>query len=172
MWLFISFYPLIWKKGSEIKMQLKASLKIFIYLIGGQSLHNTVVAPATHQHRSVMCTHVSHHLEPPSHLPPHPNPLGYPRAPNLSALLHASNLHWSSIVHMEIYTFQCKNLQAFENQISHNSKTSVDTHQWHKKMNVHMKQITGKPCPQNPEQENQFWKFWDENEKTETKHRE
>ena len=31
--------------------------------------------------------------------------LGCPRAPALSALLHASNLHWSSILHMVIYNF-------------------------------------------------------------------
>ena len=83
-------------------------------------------------HTSTQISHVYmcvQPLEPPSHLPLHPIPLGYPRAPTLSAPLHASNLHWSSIVHMEIYMFQCKNLQAFENQISHNSKTSVDTYQ-------------------------------------------
>ena len=31
------------------------------------------------------------------HISAHPIPLGCPRAPALSALLHASNLHWSSI---------------------------------------------------------------------------
>ena len=34
------------------------------------------------------------HPEPPSHLPPHPIPLGHPRAPALSTLSHASNLDW------------------------------------------------------------------------------
>ena len=126
----LSFYPHIWKKGSEIKMQLKGFfLKKSIYLIGAQSLHNSVVARATRQYRSAMCAHVSHHLEPPSHFPPHPIPLGCPRTLTLSALLLASNLHWSSIVHMVIYMFQCKNFQAFEYQIAHNSKTSVDTYQ-------------------------------------------
>ena len=48
----------------------------------------------------------------PSHLPPHPIPLGCPRAPALSALLHASNLHWSSVLHMVIYTFQCCSLKS------------------------------------------------------------
>ena len=42
-----------------------------------------------------------------AHLPPHPSPLGSPRAPALSALLHASNLNWSSILHMVINIFQC-----------------------------------------------------------------
>ena len=50
-----------------------------------------------------MCSHP----ESPSHLPPHPIPLGCPRAPTLDALLHASNLHWSSVLHMVIYMFQC-----------------------------------------------------------------
>ena len=53
------------------------------------------------------------HSETPSHLPPHPIPLGCPRAPALSALLHASNLHWSSILHVVIYMFQCYSLKSF-----------------------------------------------------------
>ena len=39
--------------------------------------------------------------------PPHPIPLGCPRAPALGALLHAYNLHWSSILNVVIYMFQC-----------------------------------------------------------------
>ena len=44
-------------------------------------------------------------MYPPPHseslyLPPHPIPLGGPRALALGALLQASNLHWSSILHM------------------------------------------------------------------------
>ena len=39
------------------------------------------------------CTCVLH-PEPPSHLPPHPIPLGHPSAPALSTLSHASNLDW------------------------------------------------------------------------------
>ena len=60
-------------------------------LIGGQSLHNTVVIPATHRHESVMGAHMSPCPEPLSHLPLHPIPLSCPRALALSALLHASN---------------------------------------------------------------------------------
>ena len=52
------------------------------------------------------CTCVPH-SEPPSHLPPHPIPLGHPCAPVLSTLSHASNLDWWSISHMIIYMFQC-----------------------------------------------------------------
>ena len=50
--------------------------------------------------------------EPHSHLPPHPIPLGCPRALSLSALLHASNLYWSSILHMVIYMLQCHSLKS------------------------------------------------------------
>ena len=46
-------------------------------------------------------------LNTPSHLLPHPIPLGCPSALALSAQLHALNLHWSSILHMVIYMFQC-----------------------------------------------------------------
>ena len=38
---------------------------------------------------------MSPHPEP--HLPPHPVPLGCPRALALGALLHASNLHWGHV---------------------------------------------------------------------------
>ena len=50
--------------------------------------------------------------EPPSRLPPHPIPLGCPRAPALSARLHASNLDWSSILRIVIYMFQCYSLKS------------------------------------------------------------
>ena len=52
------------------------------------------------------------HLEPPSHLPPHPIPQGCPSAPALSALFHASTFDWSSISHMVIYMFQCYSLKS------------------------------------------------------------
>ena len=48
----------------------------------------------------------------PSHLPPHPIPLGCPRALALGALLHTSNLRWPSILHMVTYTFQCYSLKS------------------------------------------------------------
>ena len=57
------------------------------------------------------CTCVSH-PEYPSHLPPHPIPLGCPSAPTLSALFHAWNLDWQSISHMVIYMFQCYSLKS------------------------------------------------------------
>ena len=57
------------------------------------------------------CTRVSH-SEPPSHLPPHPIPLGCPSALPLSALFDASNLDWRSASHMLIYIFQCYSLKS------------------------------------------------------------
>ena len=48
----------------------------------------------------------------PSYLPPYPINLCCPRAPALSTLLHALNLHWSSILHMVIYMFQCYSLKS------------------------------------------------------------
>ena len=39
----------------------------------------------------------------PSHLPPHPIPLGHPSAPAPSVLYHASNLDWWFVSHMIIY---------------------------------------------------------------------
>ena len=74
--------------------------------------YNIVMALAIHQHKSGTGTHVSPHLKLYSHFSPHPIPLGCPRAPALGALLHASNLPWSSILHMVIYMFQCYSLKS------------------------------------------------------------
>ena len=60
---------------------------------------------ATHQRES----------EAPYHLPPHPLPLGCPRALALGALLHAWNLHWPSILHMVMYMFQYYSLKSSHN---------------------------------------------------------
>ena len=60
-----------------------------------------------HSHESVMGVYVSPHPEPPSHLRPHPIPLGCPSALTLSALFHALSLDWSPILHTVIYMFQC-----------------------------------------------------------------
>ena len=64
---------------------------------------------ATHGHESAMGAHVSPYPEPAFLLLPHPIPLGCPGAPALSALLHAWNLHWSSIF---TYTFQCYSVKS------------------------------------------------------------
>ena len=62
---------------------------------------------AIHQHESAMGVHVFPILKPPSHLPPHPIPLGHPSAPAPSTLSHASNLHLRFVSHVIIYMFQC-----------------------------------------------------------------
>ena len=57
------------------------------------------------------CTCVPH-PEHPSHLPPHPIPLGCPSALALSALFQAWKLDWSYVLHMIIYVFQCYSLKS------------------------------------------------------------
>ena len=52
---------------------------------------------AIHRHESATGAYMYPYPEPFTHLPPHPILLGCPKAPALSALLHALNLHWSSI---------------------------------------------------------------------------
>ena len=52
------------------------------------------------------------HPEPRSHLLPHPIPLGCHSALALGALLHASNLHWSSLLHMVMYMSECYSLKS------------------------------------------------------------
>ena len=75
-------------------------------------LYNIVVVYAIHWHESAHgCTCVPH-LEPPSHLLPHPIPQGHPRAHTLSILSCALNLDWRSISHMIIYMFQCYSLKS------------------------------------------------------------
>ena len=52
------------------------------------------------------CTRVPY-SDPPSHLPPHPIPLGHLSATALRTLYHASNLDWQFISHVIIHMFQC-----------------------------------------------------------------
>ena len=52
------------------------------------------------------------HSEALSNLPPHHIPLRCPRALALDVLLRASNLHWSSILYMVRYMFQCYSLKS------------------------------------------------------------
>ena len=61
---------------------------------------------AIHWHESAMGVHVFPILNPPSHLSPHPIPLGHPSAQALSTLYHASNLDWPFVSHVIIYMFQ------------------------------------------------------------------
>ena len=67
---------------------------------------------ATHQHELATGAHVSPSPEPSSPPTPHPIPLGSPRTPTLSTLVHTLNLHWSSILNMVTYMFQCYSLKS------------------------------------------------------------
>ena len=65
------------------------------------------MAFAIHQHETAARIYVSPHPILLSHLPPHPPvPLDCPRAPALSALLHASIMHWASVLHTVVHMFQ------------------------------------------------------------------
>ena len=70
------------------------------------------MAFATHQHESAMGMHVPSHPAPRPLLPSHPIPLGCSAAPALRALLHASNLHWPSVLHTVMHMFQCYSLKS------------------------------------------------------------
>ena len=76
-------------------------LILICILIWGELLYNIVVVLAIHWHESATG------MLNPSPLPPHPIPLRCSRALALGALIHASNLHWSSVLHVVIYMFQC-----------------------------------------------------------------
>ena len=73
----------------------------------------------------------SPHHETPSQLHPHLIPLCCPRTLALGALLHASDLHWSSILHMVMYTFQCYSLKS-----SHPHLLPLSPKVWHSVSNV------------------------------------
>ena len=88
-------------------------------------IDNIVLLFAICQHESAKGVHMSLHPEPPSHLLPHPIPLGCPRAPALSAPLHASNLYRSSILHTVIYMFQCYALKSSHPCLLHIVQKSV-----------------------------------------------
>ena len=60
-----------------------------------------MLVSAIYQHESVIYMFIYPlPLEPPSHLPPHPTPLGCHRALDLGSLHHTGNSHWQSILHM------------------------------------------------------------------------
>ena len=70
---------------------------------------------AIHGYELALGTHVSPPSwtpPPPRHLRAHPVFPGCHRAPSLGALLHTSELPWSSILHMTTYKFQCYSLKS------------------------------------------------------------
>ena len=83
---------------------------VYLFLTGGQFLHNIVLTSAIHQCESVTGMHMS----PPSRTsllhPPHPTPLGCHRAPDLSSLCHSANFHWLSKFTYVVYMFQSYSL--------------------------------------------------------------
>ena len=89
-----------WVSGS-----LSASCCFFFFFFIIILLYNIVLV-LPYIDESATGVHVFPILNPSSHLPSHPNPLGYPSAPVPSTLSHASNLDWQFISHMIIYMFQ------------------------------------------------------------------
>ena len=88
-------------------------LKFLIILIGGliTLINSIVMVFAIHQHellQAYMCPPIWTPLPPPFL----PYPSGLSRSTSLGALLHASNLQWSSVLHMVIYMFQCYSLKS------------------------------------------------------------
>ena len=74
-------------------------------------LYNTAVGFAIHWHDSATDAHVSPDLNP-LPLPSPPISLGCPNTPAFSALLHASNSHWSPVLHKVIHMLQCYSLKS------------------------------------------------------------
>ena len=98
--------------GYSIFSPFHISHSSFFKLIFSLEDNYNIVGFAIHQYELAAGAHVFLHPETPSHLLSHPIPPSCPRAPALSALLHASELHWSSISHMVIYMLQCFSLKS------------------------------------------------------------
>ena len=87
--------------------KLRKASFLFYYFYYFFLLYNIVlVLPYIDLNPPHECTCVTH-PEPPSHLPPHPIPLGHPSAPAPSTQYHASNLDWRFVSHMILYMLQC-----------------------------------------------------------------
>ena len=54
---------------------------------------------------------MSHPLESPSQLPPHPTPLSC-HSPRMSSLYQEANSHWLSILQAVVYMFPCYSLRS------------------------------------------------------------
>ena len=101
---------------------------LFIYLFFGRLIALPYCGGFCHTLTWIShgCTRILH-PESSSHLPPHPIPQGGPRALALSALFHASNLDWWSILHMVIYMFQCYSLKSSHPHLLPQSLSKVCT---------------------------------------------
>ena len=127
-----------WYTRSRQKLLSLYSLRLFFkwyiffyflkfILIGGELLYNIVVVlPSIDMNQPwvYMCPH----LDPPSHLPPHPIRQGHPTAPALSTLSHACNLDWWSVSHMIIYMFQCYSLRSSHPRLLPQSPKDCSVH--------------------------------------------
>ena len=89
------------RKGQNPFLLFFFQFYLFIFL-----LYNVVLVLPYIDMNLPWCTCVPH-PEPPSHLPPHPIPLGHPSAPAPSTLYHASNMDWQFILHMIFCMFKC-----------------------------------------------------------------
>ena len=106
---FFSFISIIGFFNSKILHFLFLSLfkYKFIYCNWKLITLQCSIGFAKHQHESATGVHVFPILNPPSHLPPHPIPLGHPSAPAPSILYHALKLDWRFVSYMILYMFQC-----------------------------------------------------------------
>ena len=108
----LSIFVYLFQFSSIYLRMVSLGFFFFLTLFQLKANYNIVVVLAIHRHESAMGIHVSPYPEPPSPFRPYPIPLGCPRARSLSTLLHVSNLHWSSVLYMVIYTFQCYSLKS------------------------------------------------------------
>ena len=76
--------------------------------------YNIAVGFAMHQHESPVGARAPR-PEPPSPLPPHPIPQGCSGAPALGALLHALDLHRSSVLCTVMHMFQSYSIKSSHN---------------------------------------------------------
>ena len=91
--------------------KLRCFLKILFIYFNWKIVYSIVTAFAIHQHESAIGIHMPPpppcQPELPSYHPSHPILPRCHRAPALGALLHASNSHWSFVLHMVMHMYPC-----------------------------------------------------------------
>ena len=124
------------RESLGIVMDTQYNQNNFIYLFFNQLIYFNWELIAS-QYCSCFCcilTWIHHgctcvpHPETPSHLPPHPIPLGHPSVPALSTLSHASNLDWRSVSHVIVYMFQCYSLKSSHSHLLPQSPKDCPIH--------------------------------------------